>query len=35
MRKCKEKLRSVHFAGTRDWISRVARADKSPKEAHV
>ena len=23
MRKCEEKLRSVHFAGIRDWISRV------------
>ena len=26
MRKCEEKLRSVHFAGTCDWISRVARS---------
>ena len=25
MRECEEKLRSVHSAKTRDWISRVAR----------
>ena len=24
MRECEEKLRSVHSAGTRDWILRVA-----------
>ena len=25
MRECEEKLRSVHFVGTHDWISRVTR----------
>ena len=31
MRECEEKLRSVHFAETRDWISRVARGRQVSK----